>query len=231
MLGFSPSGLKLNTPLMAPETEVISCPACKHLLRVPLDWLGTQVQCPECKALFRAPVRGAEGQLTDPELISRPASTPAAVPRKPDIMLLLPAFGLLLCGVASAIVNGVLLYTFLTDPAGALGWSRNQMPALRNAGFGTPNLPEEQRVAEDEKNTQQLANVYRWLIPVSLFVSLVVFAGGVSIVRRRHFRLAKLACVLASLNVAHACCIPGALFGLWGLLMLGSDEGREHFLT
>ena len=26
---------------MPPETEVISCPACKHLLRVPLDWLGS----------------------------------------------------------------------------------------------------------------------------------------------------------------------------------------------
>ena len=40
---------------MTPETEVIACPACKHLVRVPLDWLGTQVQCPECKAMFRAP--------------------------------------------------------------------------------------------------------------------------------------------------------------------------------
>ena len=35
--------------------------------------------------------------------------------------------------------------------------------------------------------------------------------------------------VLASLNFVHACCVPGALAGVWGLLMLGSDEGREHF--
>src|SRR6478609_8325273 len=57
---------------MTPETEVIACPACKYLVRVPLDWLGTQVQCPECKAMFRAPVR-ENGKLTEAELISRPA--------------------------------------------------------------------------------------------------------------------------------------------------------------
>jgi hypothetical protein len=213
---------------MTPETEVIACPACAHLVRVPLDWLGTQVQCPECKALFRAPVR-ASGGLTEPELVSRPASTaPAAAPRRPDVMLLLPAFGLLFCGVAGAVVNGVLLYAFQTDPAGALGWARQQVPALRQAGFGTPGPPD-QMAAEDERNAEQLAKTYRWLVPISLAVSAVVFAGGVSIVRRRNYRLATVACVLASLNFVHACCVPGALAGVWGLLMLGSDEGREHF--
>ena len=216
---------------MTPETEVIACPACKHLLRVPLDWLGTQVQCPECKAMFRAPLRGADGKLTEPELISRPApATTAPGPRKPDLMLLLPAFGLLLCGVMGVVVNGMLLYVFVSDPAGARGWARNQMPALRQMGFGSPGTPEE-RAAEDERNTEQLARHYQWIVPVSLLVSAVVFAGGFSIARRRNYRLAQLACVLASVNLAHCCCIPGAAFGLWGLLMLGSDEGREHFLT
>ncbi len=215
---------------MTPETEVIACPACKHLVRVPLDWLGTQVQCPECKAMFRAPVK-VDGKLTEPELISRPASTAApAAPPKADVMLLLPAFGLLFCGIAGAIVNGVLLFYFLADPAGAKGWARNQVPALRQAGFGTPNLPKEEEAAEDEKNAEQLAKTYRWLIPLSFLVSATVFTGGLSIVRRRNYRLAKIACVLAAVNVAHGCCVPGAFAGLWGLLMLNSDEGREHFL-
>ncbi len=215
---------------MTPETEVIACPACRHLVRVPLDWLGTQVQCPECKAMFRAPVRDAGGKLTEPELISRPVPATATAPRKPDLMLLLPAFGLLLCGIAGTLINGWLVSVFLTDPAGAKGWARNQMPALRNAGFGKPGTPEEM-AAEDERNAEQVANVNRWLVPVSLVVSVAVFAGGFAIVRRRGYRFAKLACVLAALNFAHMCCLPGALFGLWGLLMLSSDEGREHFLT
>jgi hypothetical protein len=215
---------------MTPETEVIACPACKHLVRVPLDWLGTQVQCPECKAMFRAPVRGADGELTEPELLSRPAPATPATPRKFDVMLLIPAFGLLFCGVAGAIVNGVFLYLFLFDPAGGEQWARNQMPALRKVGIGA-DVPSEKQAEEDEKNAQQLVRTYRWLIPLSFAVSLVVFAGGLSIARRRNYRLAQIACVLAALNVAHACCVPGALMGLWGLLMLSSDEGREHFLT
>jgi hypothetical protein len=211
-----------------PETEVIACPACRHLVRVPLDWLGQQVQCPECKALFRAPVR-AGGKLTEPELISRSGPPPAAIPARPDAMLLLPAFGLLLCGVAGVVVNAALLYLFLSEPGGGKQWAKNQMPAMRKVGFGTPGPPETQE-ERDDQDAEKLARFYRWAVPLSLATSAVVFAGGLSIARRRNYRLAQVACVLASLNVAHLCCVPGALFGLWGLLMLGSDEGREHFL-
>src|SRR6478735_730934 len=93
--------------VMTPEAEVIACPACNHLLRVPLDWLGQSVQCPECRAMFRAPVRTADG-LSQAELLSRAAPTTPPAPRKLDAMLLLPTFGLLFCGVAGLIVNGML---------------------------------------------------------------------------------------------------------------------------
>ena len=67
---------------MQPETELIACPACDRLARVPIDWLGQPVQCPQCRAMFRAPVRQWDG-LTAAELISRPpAAGPApGVPR------------------------------------------------------------------------------------------------------------------------------------------------------
>jgi len=57
----------------------------------------------------------------------------------------------------------------------------------------------------------------------------VVLLGGLSIALQWNHRLAQVACVLAALNFAHLCCVPGAVAGLWGLLMLGSEEGREHF--
>src|SRR5215468_5353986 len=104
---------------MAQETEVISCPACRHLLRVPLDWLGQPVQCPECKAMFQAPTRTADG-LTDPKLLSPP---PAAAGKRLDPMLLLPAFGLMLLGFAGVLVNGVLTYLFLSDA----GWAKDHV--------------------------------------------------------------------------------------------------------
>lgn len=216
---------------MTPETEVIACPACKHLVRVPLDWLGTQVQCPECKAPFRAPVR-ADGKLGEPELLSQPAAAPAPAARRPDMMLMLPAFGLLLCGVAGGLVNGVLLYTVFADPAGGKGWAKAQVEAIRKAGVGAddPAEPPERRAERDDRDADQLLRNFRWILPLALAASAVAFAGGLAIVRRRHYRLAQVACVVAALNFPHLCCVPGALAGLWGLLMLGSDEGREHFL-
>ena len=142
---------------MSLETEVISCPACSHLLRVPLDWLGQPVQCPECKAMFKAPVPDGD-TLTKPELISRPPrSTGQAPPRKKlDAMLLLPAFGLLFCGVAGIIINGMLAYLFLADPAGGKQYIRNQMPEFRKAGLGA-NDPPEVREQRDEERAEIMA--------------------------------------------------------------------------
>jgi hypothetical protein len=210
---------------MTPETEVIACPACKHLLRVPLDWLGTQVQCPECKAPFRAPVR-IDGALTEPELMPQPWATaaPAVHARKYDVMLLIPAFGLLLCGVAGTVVNGVLLYLLLTDPAWGKGWAKQQLEAKRKVFGGGEDG------AGNDAEEERLLGYFRWILPLALAASAVVLAGGLSIALRWNYRLAKLGCVVAFLNFPHGCCIPGAAFGLWGFLLLSSDEGREHFL-
>ncbi|MBP3959066.1 hypothetical protein J8F10_27800 [Gemmata sp. G18] len=213
---------------MTPETEIIACPACKHLVRVPLDWLGTQVQCPECKAMFRAPVR-ADGKLTGAELLSRPATTadaPKARPRA-DVMLMLPAFGLLLCGVMGVLVNAWLL-VLVADPVKGKEWAGKQVDTLRKMGIGAGEPPEKQ-ADNDAQETERLLRQFQWILPASLVASGVVFLGGLSIVLRRNYRLAQVACVLAALNFAHLCCVPGAIAGLWGLLMLGSAEGREHF--
>lgn len=209
------------------DTEVIACPACKHLVRVPGDWLGTEVQCPECRSKFRAPVR-EPGGLTDAVLLARGSDAPAPERKRPDAMLLIPAFGLLLCGVAGVAVNGFLLYVLLGDPNGGRDWADKQVAALRQMGLGEGDTPDE-KAAADATAAGQLLGQLRVLLPVSLAVSAVVLAGGVALVRRRHYRLAQVACVLACVNVAHLCCVPGAVAGVWGLLMLGSAEAREHF--
>jgi hypothetical protein len=213
---------------MPPETEVISCPACNHLLRVPLDWLGQPVQCPECRAMFRAPVRDGD-TLTKPELISRPESAaPGVTPKRLDAMLLLPAFGLLFCGVAGLIVNGMLTYRFLADPDGAKQYIRNQLSGFREQGLGAGDPPEEREKLDDER-AEKLVRTMRWVLPTFAAVSGVVFLGGLSMALRWNYRLAQLGCVAAALNVPHLCCVPGAVAGLWGLLMLSSEEGRAHF--
>jgi hypothetical protein len=213
---------------MSQETEVISCPACNHLLRVPLDWLGQSVQCPECTAMFKAPIKVGD-ILTAPELISRPAPIVRTKRKTHDVMLLLPAFGLLLCGITGAIVNGFFISKLFFDRDGGREWASNQIMALRKIGLGTPGPPE----TEDQRNEQdsaEMLRLYRWVMPMSLCVSLGIFLGGLSIALGWNYRLAQLGCVLAMLNIAHGCCIPGVVAGFWCILMLNSDEGRGHFL-
>src|SRR6266540_4357856 len=101
---------------MTPETEVISCPACKHLLRVPADWLGQTVQCPECQASFAAPRREGE-MLTAAVLISTPAAPEQPFHKPADRALWLPAFALMLLGVVSACVNTLTILEIARDPA------------------------------------------------------------------------------------------------------------------
>ena len=209
-------------------TEVISCPACNHLLRVPLDWLGQQVQCPECKAMFRAPVREGD-TLTAPELISRPAPVASPSAKKPDLMLMLPAFGLMVLGVMGLIVNGYMAYLFLGDPAVGEDLVRKQLPELRKLGFGA-DVPPEQQAQQDDETAKMVARFLRWFEPVAFAISLMTFLGGLSIVLRWNYRLSQLGCVTAAINPAGLCCVPGAIAGIWGLLMLGSEEGRSHFV-
>jgi hypothetical protein len=212
-----------------PETEVVSCPACSHLLRVPLDWLGQPVQCPECRAMFRAPVPEG-GALTRPELISRPEpAVPPAARKKLDPMLLLPAFGLLLCGVAGLVVNGVLLYKFLADPAGSKEYIRNQLSGMRQYGFGADDPPDDREKLDDERAEKWSRAMRAWVLPLAVAASGLALLGGLSIALRWSHRLAQLGCVAAAVNVPNLCCVPGAVAGLWGLLMLNSDEGRAHF--
>lgn len=212
---------------MPSETEVIACPACKHLVRVPADWLGQTVQCPECKATFTAPVRVGD-RLTEPTLLAAPASLTTSTPAKPDPVLTLPAFGLMLVGIVSFLVNGFLLIQFLSSPDHGKEWLQAQMPQVRQWGFqekDAKGTPEEQ----DAQAAAELAPKLLWVWPIAMAAGAVTFAGGVAMIRRKGYRLAQIGCLVAALNLPHLCCVPGAVLGLWGLLLLMSDEGREHF--
>lgn len=204
-----------------PDVEVIACPACRHLVRVPADWLGTAVQCPECRAKFRAPVRQGDA-LTDAELLSAPpAPAPAAKP--PDGALALPAFGLMFVGAAGLVVNLWLLSMFLRAEDGGREWTRRQVEVVRHWGAFAED-PEADRERLDDVRAADLVPKLRLVWPAAAAVHAVVFWGGLSMLRGRNPRVARAACVLAALNLPHGCCIPGAVFGLWGLLMLASDE-------
>src|SRR5687768_3588013 len=90
---------------------VTRCPACRHLLTVPDDFLGKVVTCLECRAAFEAPAQTGDA-FTAPKLV-RPGRF------KVPAFVFVPMYGLLLLGAAGVIVNGYLFVTFRNDPEAA----------------------------------------------------------------------------------------------------------------
>lgn len=181
--------------------------------------------------MFRAPVR-VDGKLTEAELLSRPASATDGPKRRPrmDVMLLLPAFGLLFVGFAGLAVGGMNTMRFLGDGNAAKQEVLQLFQEARKRGLLTdgPQEPDARAKFDDERAAQSAKSI-RVIVPLFAVVSGFVFYGGIAMATRRHYRMAQLGCVLAMVNLAYGCCVPGAFAGLWGLLMLGSEEGREHF--
>ncbi len=217
-----------------PADDVISCPACRHLLRVPPDWLGTPVQCPECRVKFRAPTRGPDGELAGAELLPDAAATPGPTRARtrPDMMLMLPAFGLLLTGVVGVLVDGYQFARFSLDKDAAVAGLVDQMAQLRKFGLFADDPPGD--AVRDKLDADRAADALpglRAILGVFTAVSAGAFLGGLSIVLRWNRTLALVGCGLAAVNLPGFCCLPGAVFGLWAMLLLFTVEGREHFRT
>jgi len=103
---------------------------------------------------------------------------------------------------------------------------KNQMPVIKQMGVKAEGEDPEQAA---DRVANELAPKFLWVWLIAANVGSVEVAAGVSMLLRKNYRLAQLGCALAGLNLPHLCCVPGAIFGLWGLLMLMSDEGRDHF--
>jgi len=207
---------------MIPETEVIACPACRHIVRIPADWLGQTVQCPECKATFTAPVREAGG-LTDAVLLSQPDAKPAPPRPNEDRALWLPAFGLMLLGVASLVSNAVTLEAVATDREKFEEQKKIEAAAWAEK-FGQD--PDKDGKDHPAANWQTLLGFSIW----GVVCGAASFAGGAAIALRRGYSLARIGAALAIVNFAGCCCVPGALVGGWAWMLLRTDEGRGHFL-
>jgi len=208
---------------MPAETEVIACPACRHLVRVPADWLGQAVQCPECRATFTAPRRegdrlGEAMLLTSPppDANTRPARRPA------DAALWIPAFGLMLLGIISLVVNGLTLAQIARDPQEFEARKKDQAAEMAQQLGQDPK-----QVGENNPgaNWPVLLGVTIW----SVFCGGMSFAAGLAMALRKGYRLARIGSALAIVNFAGFCCVPGALVGAWSLALLRTEEGREHF--
>ncbi|MBI2930825.1 MAG: hypothetical protein HYY16_04175 [Planctomycetes bacterium] len=64
---------------------------------------------------------------------------------------------------------------------------------------------------------------------LSLIIDVLVFLGGLQMMRLRSYGLAMTACILTLIPCSWSCCILGLPFGLWGLIVLSKEEVRRAF--
>ena len=224
----------------------ITCPhaPCGQSLRLPLAAIGQPLSCPYCRTAIGVEL-GPDGVPGPPRVLKAGARLPR--------MLLVPAVAMMILGTAGVFTNGYIAVDCATRPGADLEQARRQVGDLRN--LEEMRGPKSATKAEAEEATpldlfaavagqgaatavildaeEQIARA--WAPEVvrinSIFagVSLFTAIGGFLILRGRGYWLALLACVAAILNVNHACCFPGTVAGLWGILVLVRDEGRKHF--
>lgn len=229
-----------------PESAVVRCPACSHLVAVPEEYFGKVVTCLQCHAVMEVPVR--ELMKQQPVRLVRPGR------RKVAPFVFVPMFGLLLLGGAGVLVNSYLWYSMSRDEEVAKSFVRflvlqqiKESPEpleRRRDADGKLIPPTEAEVAEAEARQRdfvqdqekRIAETVAVTAPYAapaqipfIFVSLGVFLGGVAFAARRWYPLAFIGCGLALLNINHACCVPGAIVGIWGVIALISEDGRRHF--
>jgi hypothetical protein len=197
---------------MASE-EVVSCPACRHALRVPVDLLGMQVQCPECKSMFRAPKWQDDGRLGESVLLSS-AATVTQRAKRPDWLLMLPAFGLILCGTVSLLLNSMTILN-PADPAEKKKAFVELFQKAREAEILTdgptdqdPKKQEALRRQFDEERADFAVKIEQPAAITCAILAALTLAGGMSIVLRRFYFLAIIGSLTACINLAACCCGP-----------------------
>src|SRR5579885_3397650 len=223
--------------------HLTTCPGCGRPLHVPADAVGKPAHCPHCRAGFVIPA-GPGGAPGEPRLTAR---------RRPPLPrpLVVPAFGLLMLGLAGTLVNGYLSARFVLQPGFDRQYALTQVRQVRSiealpGGRPADDWPHAPRAAAggaaaavatieaaEDLADEQLADVWTPSMKPVHFASTAISAlaalGGLAILRGRFYPLAILGCAAAVVNVNHLCCLPGALLGVWGLLALARDDVRAHF--
>jgi hypothetical protein len=226
-----------------PETALIRCPHCNHALSLPSEFLGRAVTCLQCQNPFLAPV--LEGDLlTEPQKLLKKSRIP---PR-----IFIPMYGMMLLGFTGVLLNAYLWFWFQSDPMAASQFAEaNLFFMLETKPPETTKVdPKAKATAEDEaarkkraeefgdaqgksaKNLAQNLSVDSMKRVRLIFgaVSFGVLVGSFCFALRRAYYYCMLACLLSAVNSPDlGCCFIGGIVGIWGFMMLISEEGRDYF--
>lgn len=222
---------------------VITCPnpACAKPLNLPAAAVGRPLSCPHCRTGIGVAL-GPDGTPTAPTVVPT---------RRVPAMFLVPAFALIILGAGSLFGHGYIAGDIFTRPDASREYARLMLNYARDAEqSGKPADAVRGKQEADpfdpfgaalggagvasvrEESDEARARAAWWVGPACLalaLLGLVMAAGGVAMVLGRWYWLAAAGCVAAFLSINPCCCVPGAVAGLWGGLMLARDDGRRHF--
>jgi len=203
--------------------EVISCPACGHLVRVPDSLLGEAVRCPACKAYFTAPLRADDGTLGTAELLgdAPPPTVTASSPRRSldGNPLFVPGIFLLFVGIVGTAVNGFQAYQAFADPDGM----RARMELVKKQAAELLKMQVDDNAAEQWTKTAPI------VFATVTAISLMTFIASICMLTHRFYWLAMAGSILAMFNLGNCCCLIGAPVGIYSLVKLFDPENRALF--
>jgi hypothetical protein len=64
---------------------------------------------------------------------------------------------------------------------------------------------------------------------VLAIIAMVTIVGAIQMLRRKTWGLALTACILSTIHFGRCCCIPGAVVGIWALILLVNPDVKETF--
>jgi hypothetical protein len=203
--------------------EIIQCPSCRRELQVPEEFIGKPVKCPSCGLNFVTskqnesqplPRMGEGGNQASPAPVT--VSSGGYVTPAPGRGLVITAAILLLVwGVLELMIDVVQTIMFMVMDLEDL---------LRQNPF----------ISETDRQALSDPSVKILLICLGVvcgIMALVTIVGAVQMLRLRAWALGIAGSICAMLHVNSYCCILGAPFGIFALIVLCLPTTRQLFAS
>ena len=207
------------------SSELVNCPNCGEMARVPEALYGQAVRCPACKTMYVSPKPTPEGGWT----VARAVKDIRGTDPDPDradraFNPFVPGLGLTLVGIVAFLVNSVVAYQVFTDPE---GFTNRMLQGIEEA--------RDNRKIDEETATMLLDGFKNSVpqlqvaLPAFMGISALMVGGGLSMISRRFYWLAVLGSLATFVNFANLCCCVGAPLGIWSLVVLFNPDTRMLF--
>lgn len=209
----------------------LSCPRCDRPLRITPDLQGKPAKCPACGMIFLASSTATEPEgppparaLPEAVIPQGPIRTeepprPQQAPKRRSVMGAVrpPAIGLLVLGIISGLFQALEIAYGLM-----LKYEVIKLPKVEDFPPAWQEL---------FRNAIQQISPEGMILRGTIFglVSIVVCVAAIQMLRLRMYPLAIVGSVAMILYLESCCCILGAPFGIWALVILLREDVRQMF--